>query len=325
MNLKKNSWVKRGIMIACFVVVIITATSVLPNYLNQQGVTPPNDPNGIITDHQNNDTPPVSSKIRISMGDIVMNQVDSFSSVDHARYDPKTDNVVVWAKKDIIAYYVTDLTPAYIPNSLIASAQNDNTTVYLKQDGTVTEDTIQLGFYQSEDAAVKRGFSITASKIGIMQTCLYLLPEDEVKASDIEGTAVTFGYRSMPYGPYNAETHEPAGCYDMYTAEFEHNGMEYQIVAEQMDVEEVVKVVASIITEEKDIAVDEGAYIENYKDIQELPNAEPNWIDTPDTIPEDTVNHLDAENWEVTIDEGPYMVNYRDIPELPNAEPNWND
>lgn len=215
--------------------------------------------------------------------------------------------------------------PAYVPVGLAASAQNDNATVYLKQDGMVTEDTIQLGFYQSEDVTVKRGFSITASKIGIMQTCLYLLPEDEVKTSDIEGTAVTFGYLSMPYGPYNSETHEPAGYYDMYTAEFEHNGIEYQIVAEQMDVEEVVKVVASIITEEKDIAVDEGAYIENYKDIQELPDTEPNWIDTPDTIPEDTVNHLDAENWEVTIDEGPYMVNYRDIPELPNAEPNWND
>lgn len=279
MNLKKNSWVKWSIMIACFVVVIITAVFVLPNYLNQQGVTSSNDLNGIITDHSNDDTPPVSSEIRISMGDIVMNQVDGFSSVDYARYDPKTDNVVVWTKEDIIAYYGTDLTPAYIPNSLIASAQNDNVTVYLKQDGTVTEDTIQLGFYQSEDAAVKRGFSITASKIGIVQTCLYRLPEDEVKTSDIEGTMVTFGYRSMPYGPYNSETHEPTGYYDMYTVEFEHNGTEYQIVAEGMEVEEVVKVVASIITGEKEIAVDEGAYIENYKDIPELPNAEPNWND----------------------------------------------
>ena len=208
---------------------------------------------------------------------------------------------------------------------MAASAQNGNVIVYIRQDGTVTEDIIQLRFYQSEDVTVKQGFSVTASRIGIMQTCLYLLPEDEVKTSDIEGTMVTFGYRSMPYGPYNAETHEPAGYYDMYTAEFEHNGIEYQIVAEGMEVEEVVKVVASIISGEKDIAVDEGSYIENYKDIPELPNAKPNWIDTTDTTPEDTSNSLDAENWEVTIDEGTYMENYRDIPELPNAEPNWND
>lgn len=324
-NVKKPGWIKWGAMAACFAVAVVTAVSVLPNALNQQGVTPPNGPNGIITDHPNNDTPPVASEIRISMGDIVMNQVDGFSSVDHARYDPKTDKEAVWNSEDIIAYYGTDLIPAYVPDGLAASAQNGTASVYIRQGGTVTEDTIQLRFFQSEDVTVKQGFSITASKIGIMQACLYLLPEDEVKASDIEGTAVTFGYRSMPYGPYNAETHEPAGCYDMYVAEFKHNGIAYQIVAEGMEVEEVVKVIASIITGEKDIAVDEGSYMENYKDIPELPNAEPNWIDTPGATPEDTGNNLNADNWEVTIDEGPYMENYRDIPELPNAEPNWND
>ena len=111
----------------------------------------------------------------------------------------------------------------------------------------------------------------------------------------------------------------------MYVAEFKHNGVDYQIVAEQMGIEEVVKVVASIITGEKDIAVDEGAYTKNYKDVSELPNTEPNWTDTPDTTSENTANKLETENWEVTIDEGPYMENYEDIPELPNAEPNWID
>lgn len=93
-------------------------------------------------------------------------------------------------------------------------ADDSNSAVYIRQDGTVTEDTIQLGFYQSEDMTVKQGFSITASKIGIIQTCLYLLPEDEVKTSNIERTEVTFGYRSMPYSPYHSETHEPSGYYD---------------------------------------------------------------------------------------------------------------
>lgn len=93
----------------------------------------------------------------------------------------------------------------------------------------------------------RKGFSITASKIGILSDCVYLLPENEVKTSDIDGTAVTFGYRSMPYGPYNPDTHEPSGYYDMYVAEFEYDGIEYQIVAEQMEAEEVIKVVSSII------------------------------------------------------------------------------
>ena len=99
----------------------------------------------------------------------------------------------------------------------------------------------------TEGVTARKGFSITASKIGILSDCFYLLPENEVKTSDIDGTAVTFGYRSMLYGPYNPDTHEPSGYYDMYVAEFEYDGIEYQIVAEQMEAEEVVKVVSSII------------------------------------------------------------------------------
>ena len=78
----------------------------------------------------------------------------------------------------------------------------------------------------------------------------------------------------MPYGPYDSETYEAAGYYDMYTAEFTHDGIEYQIVAEQMEVEEVVKVAASIITGEKDIAIDEGPYTENCTGLPEFPDAE---------------------------------------------------
>ncbi len=47
--------------------------------------------------------------------------------------------------------------------------------------------------------------------------------------------------------PYNPDTHDPAGYYDMYVAEFEYDGIEYEIVAEQMEAEEIVKVVSSII------------------------------------------------------------------------------
>ena len=102
---------------------------------------------------------------------------------------------------------------------------------------TVKERVIFMRRYAYADT-----YADIAKRVGI-----YLLPENEVKTSDIDGTAVTFGYRSMPYGPYNPDTHEPSGYYDMYVAEFEYDGIEYQIVAEQMEAEEVVKVVSSII------------------------------------------------------------------------------
>lgn len=51
--------------------------------------------------------------------------------------------------------------------------------------------------------------------------------------------------------PYDPETHAPSGYYDMDVAEFEQEGMGYQTVAEQMELEEVVKVVSSIVCGEE--------------------------------------------------------------------------
>lgn len=122
-------------------------------------------------------------------------------------------------------------------------------------------DTVYLGFYHdyyedgspklTEDVAAKQGFYIMASKVGLLSDCIHILPENEVQTSEIGGTEVTFGYRSMPYGPYDPDTHQPSGYYDMYVAEFECDGIGYQVVAEQMGAEEVVKVVSSIICGEE--------------------------------------------------------------------------
>ena len=249
---KKHGWVKWSAMAACLTVVLFTALSVLPNYFRQQGTTPPDNPNGVIvgnpTDNSDDDTTPTTSEIHISMSNIAMNQINDSFNTDYARYNPETDVEVVWNREDIIAYYGTDLVPAYIPDGFSASEDNNKAIAYIGQDGSVVEDTVYLDFYNGEAAqnGIKQGFSITVSKIGIVQTC-FVLPEDELKTSDIGGTTVAFGHRSVPDGPYDPNTHEPSGYYDMYVAEFEHDGIEYEIVAEQMAAEEVVIVVSSII------------------------------------------------------------------------------
>ena len=269
---KKSAWIKWGALAACFAAAMFTAASVLPDYLNQQGSEQLYDPNNVITDDSTDDVlsgdsnreptddlidniPPAADEIHIDMNNIVINQISDLVGEDYARYNPETDEKVIWNKEDIIAYYGTDLVPAYIPNGLSAYTENSEATVYIGQDGSVAEDTVYLSFYNyltnSAEGAVKQGFTVTASKIGIVNDCLYLLPENEVKTSDIGETEVIFGYRSMPYGPYDPETHEPSGYYDMYVAEFKLNDAEFKIVAEQMAAEEVVKVVSSIIYGEK--------------------------------------------------------------------------
>lgn len=258
---KRHGWVKWSSMAACLAVVLFTAFSVLPNHLNQQGTTPPNNPNGVIidnpTDNSNNANPPAISEHHVSMDNISINEIAEPTDAARMWYDPELYDDIVWDKSDVSDYYGKDLTPAYIPDGLTAAPGNGTAAVIADKSGKIVLDTVWYNFFHdyyedgspklTENVAAKKGFQITASKVGILNDCLYILPENEVKTSDIGGTVVTFGYRSMPNGPYDADTHEPSGYYDMYVAEFKLDGIEYQIIAEQMEAEEVVKVVSSII------------------------------------------------------------------------------
>ena len=252
---KRPAWIKWGAMAACLAAVAITAVSVLPNYLNRPDTTSSDNPNGRITVRPSDNIPPAASELHISMKNIVLNEIAEYTDTARKWYNPDLYDYITWDKDVITDYYGKDLTPAYIPDGLIAAPSNGTATVITDKRGNIIEDTIGLGFYHAyyedgspkltEDIAAVKGFSIIISKIGLLNDCIYLLPKNEVKTSDIDGTAVTFGYRSMPYGPYDPDTHKPSGYYDMYTAEFTCDEIEYQIVAEQMDIEEVIKVVIS--------------------------------------------------------------------------------
>ena len=261
---KKHGWIKWSVMAACLTVVLFTAFSVLPNDFRQQGTTPPDNPNGVIADNPTdttNDTGPATSEIHISIDKIFFNEVETLMGTAPLWRDPGLYDRIWWDRNVVIDYYGKDLTPKYVPDGLTAANGNGTAQVVADKSGNIVEDTVWLGFYHdynengspklTEGVTARKGFSITVSKIGLLHDCLYILPEDELKTSDIDGTEVTFGYRSMPYGPYDPNTHEPSGYYDLYVAEFEHDGIEYEIVAEQMKAEEVVKVVSSVICGEE--------------------------------------------------------------------------
>ncbi len=261
----KPVWLKWGALAACLVLMIIAPTTIRPN-LGQPGISPPDNPDSTIILPENQ-TETISNNqsdvLHVNLDDIAINQLGGFTNTDYARYNPETANEVIWDNEDVVTYLGMELTPAYIPKGLFASSENASIIVYYEQDGTIVEDTIRYDFYHDfyEDGGAKHtddvvacyGFSISASKLGLVKDCFYLAAENEVKTSEIGGTKVIFGYRSMPYG---SDNNNPIGYYDLYVAEFELNGIEYQLIFEQMDIGEVVKVVSSIIYE-KEVAVDD--------------------------------------------------------------------
>lgn len=278
-----HHWVRWAACAACFALAAIAASSVLPNYLKPKHSVP-DQPNGITAlnpskDTTENpdgnttsvpDTEPGEPKISVRMDQIALNEISALADTARRYYDPELYDTAVWDQESAEDYYGKSLIPTYIPEDLTSIGLGG--LKITDKGGAVKEDTVYQDYYLIhgcyEDGSpmridpehgvfAARGISICASKIGLLRDCCYLLPENEVKTSDIGGITVTFGYRSMSYGPYDPETHEPSGYYDLYVAEFECDGIKYEIISEQLPLEELVKVTASIICgEEVDILPD---------------------------------------------------------------------
>lgn len=172
-------------------------------------------------------------------------------------YDPELYDTVNWNKQDLTEYYGKELAPKYIPEGLSSSRGNDTATVIIGKDGTVALDDAWLSYYHdfhedgspklTEDVAAVKGFTVNASKLGMPFQCGIIVMPGDMKATMINGTEVFFGHRSMQYGPYDPETHEPSGYYDIYVAEFEFDGISYRITTDQLEATEIVMIVSSII------------------------------------------------------------------------------
>lgn len=211
--------------------------------------------------------PEKTPSICISMDEVRLNELGPSADAARLWRDPALYDEITWGPEEIRAYLGGNPAPPYVPEGLKAAPGNGTARVIAgKADGKLVEDTVYLRYWHDYDedgspkltggVAARKGFSLTASRLGILNCgLLYIRPEDEQWASTINGVAVTFGSREMPYGPYDPETHEPGGYYQLYTAEFTLRGAEYQLVAEQMPLEEVVRVVASLLCGSAEVEV----------------------------------------------------------------------
>lgn len=194
----------------------------------------------------------------IKMSDVGFNEMSSLETGGARKYyDPEKYDTVSWNEQDLIKYFGKKLTPRYIPAGLTPSKGNSTSSVIMEKGGSIVLDTAWISYYHdfyedgspklTENVAATKGFTINASKLGMPFQCGILVPQGDMKTNNINGTEVFFGHRSMPYGPYDPETHEPSGYYDIYVAEFELDGISYHITTDQLEAEEIVKIVSSII------------------------------------------------------------------------------
>lgn len=271
------AWRRWGTLAACLAVIVAAAAFFLPDRAPLGNVTPPagtagaalpagsDTPAGPAIDGSDKATAPagIDTPIEtapqapepphVSLDGLVFNELGAL--VDGAWWDYSTDlyHPVRWGKEEVTAYYGTDLMPPYIPEGLTASGYGG--CIFIDNDGAVVSDTVVLSFHPVYpepvsvlDIQAPEGYTVTVSKLGLMGDEVYIIPGDsEVAVSQIAGIPVTLGHRTMTYGPYDPDTHAPAGTYDLYTAAFQQNGISYEIIANRVPQEEFVKFVSSIL------------------------------------------------------------------------------
>lgn len=260
---KKSGWLKWGAMAACLCLILTAAIATLPGILKgPNDVLPPPDPNigSVVGDDDNQSRteplqPPGEREIIINWDNVAVNEsvglTPDFSRLDP---DPALYEEEIWGQKEIKDYYGWELNVPYIPEGLTGGGKVVTATIYRdKATGKVIEDQVSRGFWadfgedgspkSNDDIAIPKGFTITVSKLGILHCSL--LPVDEERTTDFGGVPVTLRHCSLPYSDGLSNT--PVGYYDIYAASFTLDGVEYEIAADQLDLEEVIKIVASII------------------------------------------------------------------------------
>lgn len=219
--------------------------------------------------------PPEPQKVTINWSQVAVNESEGLGMDATRLYmDPTLYEVEHWDMEQVREYFGWELAPAYIPEDLTGGGQGVGLTVYRdKATGELIEDQAGRGFWvdyyedgspkSGDDIVIPRGFTVRCSRLGILHCAL--LPVDEARVTDFDRVPVTITHASLPYGPFDPTRKDPsglynmpAGYYDIYVASFTLDGVEYEVSAQRMELEELIRIVASIIKPHEDIIVGVG-------------------------------------------------------------------
>lgn len=266
---------KWGAIAACFGVIFTVTMLTLPGVLRNQGnIVPPPGPDvpaPVVSDDDNQpDVEPLQpsggQKLIINWDNVAVNESAGMMAALKRRYiDLDLYDIEKWGEQEIVAYYGWNLTPNYIPDGLTDGGKALTGFIHReKATDEIAEEYVSRGFWvdfwedgspkSNDDLYIPTGFTIRAARLGIPHDCC-LLPVDEARTTDFGGVSVTLSHCSLPHGPYDPTQkapdglyNMPAGYYDIYTASFTLDGVEYEIEAHRLELEEVVKITASVIS-----------------------------------------------------------------------------
>lgn len=255
---KKRGWLRWGAAAACLGLTLAAARFVLPELLREPVSPVPSsapESSGPAAGEETAWPEPETTKppalptrepeLIIDWDGVVVNEGDGSGIQLLFYFDPEFYAEEKWGEAEVLNYYGDALFPGYIPEGYIETNRSFSETIYRRRESGELE--FEQVMKQYKNAKVPDSgwmtsdwFQITVSRVGILKDTILF---GETKATDFGGVPVTLTHASVTDGPRS----DPAGHYDIYEATFRHKGIQYEVYAKKLELEEVIRIVAALI------------------------------------------------------------------------------
>lgn len=197
--------------------------------------------------------------LQVSLSDVPVNEISGPPQGDLSYLALMEEQRTTWTKEQVEEYFGLSFDAMEAPEGMQAQTDlSQGMPVWVNQDGSLRFDGLRLYFTQDppqEDypQGTEKSLSLSASKIGLLNLSHSLYLTDEVKTWNFQGTEITLGYCRMDCGQQAAQS--PTGTYSVYTAEFEYNGAQYQLVGQRLTRREMVTAVATLLSQGRELQI----------------------------------------------------------------------
>ena len=206
-------------------------------------------------------TPPASSQAQVSsaasdayspqlptLPGLQINELSGSVGADRLYFPPDVYDTATWSLEQFTEHWGKSILPSSLPKDLTEYQPGHAGEVMLTKEGELAYDVYHFTFAECFDESydpLRRQVTLSVSTLGQAKDAIY--PLEHPVLSHLNGVDVMFGHCSMPYGPYDPDTHAPAGESDVYVAEFTCGGIEHQLITENLTLEEAQKILLSLL------------------------------------------------------------------------------
>ena len=186
-------------------------------------------------------------QVQLTDGLLAFSEGIVWQDMDAKVLQPGDATWTTWDYETAVAHLGWDFRPRWMPPDLTPVSQPATFHVLLDGANEVVYNSFSLSYAvhggQKEDPLLRQ-CTVEVGKGGLPERCEFYLTH-AIGPSNIGGHPAYVGHCTATYGPYDPDTHEAAGTFDRYVAEFELDGLGFVLVSDNLTQEEFIQILLS--------------------------------------------------------------------------------